>query len=92
MVEWSSFGVVGSNFVTYLFGSYLAFGIVISIIFLIVLMTAGLEFKYSIVLTLPLLGLFSLAGWLGNATWALNALLLVISLIYAFAMIKLLGR
>lgn len=92
MTEWTDFGIVGDNIVTYLLGSYATLGVLLTVIFLIILMTVGLEFKYALPLSLPIIGLFSLAGWFGSANWILNATLMVVALVYAFAITKIFGR
>lgn len=92
MADFSDLSIIGHNFVTYLFGNYLIFALIISAFFLIVLLTLGMEFKYAFPLMLPVVALFSIAGWFGNTTWVLNAILLVVGLIYAFAIIKMIGR
>lgn len=92
MTEFVDFNIIGNNLVTYLFGSYTVFAIVICSLFLIILMSVGLEFKYALPLSLPVVALFTIAGWFGSGSWILSAVLLFIGLIYAFAIIRIVGR
>lgn len=90
MTEWTDFNIVGENIVTYLLGSYTVLAVIITIMFLIVLISVGIEFKYSFIFTLPVIGIFMLGGWFGAAGWVANAFLIGIAFIYGFALVRLL--
>lgn len=89
MVEFIDFATVGTNLVQYLFGSYAALAVFLTIIFLVVLLAVGLEFKYAVPLTLPIMGLFSIGGWLGNSSYIFNVVVLIVAFVYGFAIIQL---
>lgn len=90
MTSWADLGIVSDNLVTYLFGSYVVFAIVMTLIFLMVLLAVGMELKYALPLSLPIIGLFGLSGWLGGSP-IVNGILIVAAILYAFSIVKIFG-
>lgn len=91
MTDWIAFNLIRDNMINNFFGDYVTFALVLSVLFLIMLVSIGIEFKYSIVFTLPIVGGFAALGYFGSFGWIVNALLIVIGLIYGFVLIKLYG-
>lgn len=90
--EINAITLLGDNIAQYVLGSYTMLAIVVVAFFLLLLLSTGMEIKYSVVLTLPLIAIYYVGGWFASATYIYNISLFVISLIYAFAVIKLYGR
>lgn len=92
MTTFENLNILNENLVQYFTGSYVTLGLLICVIFAIVLLTNGLDFSYVVTMTIPLLGFFVAIGWFGTVTnnqWIINAGLLVVSVIYGTAIVKL---
>lgn len=89
MTNFEDLNLILDNLVNYFTGSYLILGLLLCLGYMLVLMAKGLDFRYSTVLTLPLIGLFLAIGWFGAAHWILNLALLVVAFFYALAVLKL---
>jgi hypothetical protein len=76
------------NLITYYFGSALMFGVGILLAFFIFLLITGIDVRYAILFSLPLGAGMLLGGAFGNAGWVYNVLLLVVSIVYAYAIMK----
>ena len=91
MTNFADIGVVYNLLVQYFFGNFTTLALFVVIGFVLLMLSAGLDFKYSILFSLPLLAGIVFAGWLGGAVdnqWVINMGLLVVSVGYAFAVIK----
>jgi len=92
MTNFESFSLVWENLVEYFFGSYIALSIFLILIFMVVLLARGLDFRFATLFALPLVGFFVAIGWfgsLGAAQWIVNLVLIGVGFIYAFAVLRL---
>jgi hypothetical protein len=89
MTDWTAFNMVFENSITYFFSDYTIFALVMSLLFLIIMVGVGMEFKHAMVFTLPIVGGFAAYGLLGNISWIVDIVLIIVGLIYAIALIKL---
>lgn len=88
MTNWNDLSLVGDNLVSYFTGSYAVLATFIIVLFLLLLLARGLEFRYATLFVLPLLGGFSIIGWLGSS-WPVQVALLLVGLVYGFAVVRL---
>lgn len=88
MTNWNDLTIVGDNLVSYFTGSYAVLAAFITLFFLLLLLARGLEFRYATLFVLPIVGGFSVIGWLGSS-WVVQVALLVIGLMYGFAVVRL---
>jgi hypothetical protein len=89
MTSWEVFNTIRDILIQYYFGDALTFYAGISVLFFLGLVLAGLDFRLALVFSLPLIGAFGLgAVWAGH-TWITALLLIVVSIIYAYALIDL---
>lgn len=58
---------------------------------MIILVGVGIDFRYAIVFTLPVLAGFASIGYFGSFGWIVNVALIIIGLIYGFVLIRLYG-
>jgi len=89
MTAWSNFNYLKEVMVVYYFGNPLIFYLSIILLFMLLFVMAGIDFRTSIVFTLPLVAAFSINGFFGEYGYIINIALLVVSLIYGYAVIKL---
>ncbi len=92
VLNFEDLNILFVNTVQYLTGSYLYLGLFLCLVFLLILMGRGLDIRYSISATIPLLGFFVAIGWFGTVTnnqWIVNVGLIVVSIIYGTAVVKL---
>lgn len=92
MTDFETLNILFVNLVQYLTGSYIILGLLICVIFLIILLSRGLDVRYAVTFTLPLLAFFVAIGWFGTITnnqWIVNLGLIVVSVIYGTAIVKL---
>jgi len=90
--NFSDFKSLLDNIVLYFTGSYPMTALFICLIFLLVLISRGLDIRYATIFTVPLLGFFVAIGWFGTITnnqWIINIALIIVSIIYGTAIIKL---
>jgi len=80
-----------ATFVSYYTGTYLIAAMAIILLFLVFLTSMGLDFKYSIVASLPLVIAFVMIGWFGASTYLAIIVLLIVGFIYGFTLVKLTG-
>lgn len=90
MTNWIDLSLLPQLLVTYYTGSYGILALAISILFLLVMIGLGLDFKAGLVFTLPILAGFTAAGWF-NVDWILYLGLIAVSFIYGAALIKIMG-
>lgn len=93
-MEFSDFNILFEYLVQYYFGTYAILGLIIVSLVLILLISNGIPFKYSILFVFPLLAFFVSFGWFGsvsNSQWIINAVLVGIALIYSYMIIKIMG-
>lgn len=92
VLNFEDLNVLNENLVQYFTGSYVTLGLFICLIFLVVLLARGLDIRYAVTFTLPLLGFFVAIGWFGEVTnnqWIVNVALIAVSIIYGTAIVKL---
>ena len=83
MTDWDSFEIIHQHLLEYWMGStYVLSGFVV-LTYMLILLSGGLPFKYSFVLTIPLVSGLALGGWLGVNIWAYHLVLLVLGVIFA---------
>lgn len=90
--ELNFIAMVGDNIAQYALGGYLQLSILVSFVFLIVLLSSGIDFKYAFPLLLPVIAAYNIGGYLGSSGWLYNVILFAVAFIYAFTIIKLYGR
>lgn len=94
MTNFTDFTIIFDNLVEYFTGNYAILAGAIILIFLLTLLAAGLDVRYSTIFALPLVAFFVMIGWFGIAgasSWIINLGLIIVSVFYAFAVIKLSG-
>ena len=90
MTSWENFSYLHEMLVQYYFGSDIAFTLFILLVFFIWMIAAGMDLRYAIAFTLPLAGGLSIAGWLGDANWVMNLILVVAAAVYGYVLLKIL--
>lgn len=90
MTEWIVLETLQEHLLIYWMGSFAALGLFLSIIFLLILVGRGVEFRYAFISSLPVFFAFGSAGWIQNYIYVL--ILLGVAIIYAVAMTKLVWR
>lgn len=86
---WNDFNVLYENLAIYLFGSYEITGLFMTIFVLLAFGLSGLPMRFAFILILPIISGFVVAGFFGSFTWIINSLLIIIGILYAYAVIKL---
>lgn len=92
MTSFTDLNLIFDNLVVYFTGSYSLTAVMLIVFFLLTLLVSGIELRYTIVFTLPLIGFFVSIGWFGLASggvWIVNLVLIIVSALYAFAIIRL---
>ena len=92
MTNFEDFNIILELLVQYVFGSYPIFATIVIALFLITILMKGIDLRFAIMFAIPLVGAFVYTGWFGiNETyqWIVNLFLIVGSMIYATAIIKL---
>lgn len=87
MTSWADLNIIRDILTNYYFGSQEAMYGGILVLVILSLAVAGIEFKYSVVLALPLAGAFFLAGMFGSQTWVFPVILLFVAFLYTYAII-----
>lgn len=77
--------------VTYFTGTYGVLALTLTIFFILVLTGFGLDFRTSLVMSLPILAGFTAAGWFG-VDWIFYIVLIAVAFIYGAALLKLMGE
>lgn len=90
MTNWIDLNYITELLVTYYAGSYGILAIAVSILFLLVLTGFGLDFRFSLVFTLPIFAAFSLAGWL-TWDWVYYVVLIAAAFIYGAVLLRIMG-
>lgn len=91
MTNFESLNLIFDNLVVYWTGNYAILGFFMITFFILLIMSQGIDFRYATVVVLPLVGLFTAIGWFSTLTdghWILNAFLIMVSLFYAFALLR----
>lgn len=88
MTSWDAMDVVSETFVNYFFGTQTALGIGVIVFFLLAMLSSGIDFKFSSLLTLPLVAALVVGGFMGVNVWILNLGLMIGAVIYGSAMVK----
>jgi len=89
MTSWDALTPIRDILINYYFGSPVAYYTSIIFLVFILLIIAGLEMRMAVVLSLPLVATFAVYGVFGDLTWVANIMLLLIGIIYAYAIIEL---
>jgi len=92
MTNFTDFNLVFDNLATYFAGDYTTLALSCLLLFLVVLLVAGLDFRYASLFTLPLAGFFVFIGWfgsIGDSQWIVNIGLIIVSFGYALAILRL---
>jgi len=89
--EWELLQTLVDNVAIYVLGDYMLLGLAITFIFIILLTGFGINPLKSIVLGLPLLAGFMMAGWFGDYGYIVHLALIIIAFPYTWAIIKLTG-
>jgi hypothetical protein len=92
MTDWTAFDTIFTHLVDFWMGSTFVLAAVTVLGFWSILLSSGLRFQETFVLSLPVIAGLSTGGWLGSNQWSYYLILIVASLIYAFSIIKLLRR
>jgi len=88
MTNFVDLGLIFENLVKYFTFSYAALAGVILIIFAIILLQRGFDFKYTTIFSMPILFGFIYKGWFGTTSWIGNAILIIAGLFYAVAILQ----
>lgn len=89
MTDWSALLPLQNILINYYFGSPIAYYSSIIFLVFIGLVVAGLEARLAVVFSLPLVATYALYGIFGTFTWVANVMLLLVGIIYAYAIIEL---
>jgi len=89
VTEWSALLPLQDILIVYYFGSPIAFYTSQIILLFIALIMAGLEIRLALIMSLPLVGTYLIYGLFGSYDWVANVLLLIIGIVYAYAVIEL---
>lgn len=93
MTNWEDLNLIFDNLVKYFTGSYELLAIFLISLVLMVFLARGIDARYAVTYTLPLIGAFVSIGWFGPlvaAQWIVNATLLIVAIFYGSAMVKIL--
>lgn len=91
MTNFLDFNLVFDNLVSYWTGSYTILSVMLIVVFMMVILSRGIDFRYAVAFVLPLVGFFVAIGWfntVANSEWILNMFLIVVAFFYAFALIR----
>lgn len=88
MLNFENLSVIFDNLSAYLFAGQVMTAIVITILWVVLLSLNGVRLEFSVLFGLPVLTMFSLAGYLGAYGWVVNIFLLIIAFFYGYALIK----
>ena len=89
MTDWSFLLPIQEILQQYYFGDQITYYAGVLMLFLIIFVSAGLDFRFALIFCLPLAGAFVLAGVFGGSTWILPAMLTLLAMVYAYAVIDL---
>lgn len=87
-LEWSALSLISDNLILYFFGTQLALAIGVLLFFLVLLVSSGIGFNYSVLMLLPLLASYAVGGVLGVNVWILNVGIIIAGIVYTSALIK----
>ena len=91
MTNFTDFNIIFDNLVQFFTGTYDILAIVIILLFVVIMLAAGLDFRYASLFVLPLVAAFVSVGWflnVGDAQWIVNVGLIIVSAFYAWAILK----
>jgi hypothetical protein len=91
MMEFANLAVITDYLVMYFAGNELILGLSLSFLFLLIFVARGVPLKYSFAIILPVLLTFNLVGVFGTNVWVVNIVLLIVSILYGIAMLKVIG-
>ena len=89
MTTWTLFGSLQDILISFYFGSHVSFAISMLAVMLIAFLASGAGVKYTILFLIPLAAGLAIGGWFGVETWILHQILVVVGVIYYFAILKL---
>jgi len=91
MTDFIDLNLIFDNLVMYFTGSYGMLGLLLSFFLLLIFLGRGLDFRYATIFVIPFLGFTVAIGWFGDVTnsqWIVNLALVVASLFYGVAILK----
>jgi len=89
MTNWIDFNIVFDNLIKYFTGNSTGLAAFIVMLFVVVLLMRGFDFRYASLMSLPIIGGFLINGWWSNYSWIANAILIIAAVFYATSIIKL---
>lgn len=92
MTNFTDFNIVFENLASYFAGDFATLALSCIILFVLILLVSGLDFRYSTLFALPLTAFFVFIGWfgsVGDSQWIINIGLIIVSFGYALAILKL---
>lgn len=89
MTSWESLGIFRDILINYYFGSVTIYYGSIVVFFILALMIAGLELRLALLFSLPLVMAFTIDGVWGSVTYVKQVALLLVAIIYAYAIMEL---
>lgn len=89
MTTWETLNVFRDILIQYYFGNVAMFYIGIVVLFILALSLDGLEFRLVLVFSIPLIVGLAADGLLGTANGFKEVALLIVAIIYAFAIMEL---
>lgn len=89
MTAWSALDVFTQVLIVYYFGNAVNFYAGVTLFFVIGLAISGIELRMAILFALPLIGAFALYGAFGAHTWVSAVVLVIVAIIYGYAVIDL---
>lgn len=90
MTSWETFGGIFRDIlIVYYFGNPVLFYSTVIIAFVVLMLSKGLSLQQSVVFSLPLVAVFATNGAFGSNTWVTAVILLVVAVIYAYAILDL---
>lgn len=90
MTNFIDLALIPQLLVQYFTGSYGVLAIAVTILFVLVLSGFGLDFRASLVFSLPVIAGLTAAGWIG-VDWILYLVLIAVAFIYGAILLKLMG-
>lgn len=89
MTNWTDLVILKDNLITYYFGSPLVFYLGVAFLVLLILLMAGMDLRFALLFSLPIVAAMSLQGLFGAYNWIVSVILVLVAIVYAYALIKL---
>lgn len=88
-MDWTGLNAIFDNLSLYLVGSTIAAALLLFILFIIILVSNGIDFKIAFLFAMPIMAGFSANAYLGSGNWIFNIILMIVGILYAYSLIKL---